>query len=377
MVIVSALAAFTVAVSTPLSASAAPSSSGSASPSSGAGASGAAPSAKSVEAAQTGTGGQVSPEVVALQQQIDKLNAEMLAAADAANQAVGQSSVAKDAAAKAKADLDVATAEADKAKKDANEVAADLYKQGPISLSQATLLSSDGPQDFIDKVVLSDQVSGYQVAHIEAMVAAQEKQQAASTAADAAAADAQAKAEEAQKVSSDSQAKLAAAQQQMDGLKKQAGIPTQPQGDAPGVATDSTGVTGQVTGEWALPASGTFTSCFCSRWGTFHQGIDIANAIGTPIFAAGAGTVLRAGPATGFGLAVYIQHANGDVTVYGHVNQYYVQAGQTVAAGQHIADIGNRGYSTGPHLHFEVQKGAYGQRVDPQAWLAARGIFVG
>ena len=313
----------------------------------------------------------------ALQQQIDKLNAEMLAAADAANQAVGQASVAKEAATKAKTELDAATAEAEAAKKQANDVAADMYKQGPMSLTEQTLLSSNGPQDFIDKAVLGDTVSEYQVANINKMLAAQEKQTAASTAADAAAAAAQAQADEAQKISSDSQAKLAAAQVQMDALKVSAGIPSAAQGDAPSVATDASGITGQVTGEWALPASGTFTSCFCARWGTFHQGIDIAGPIGTPIFSAGAGTVLRAGPATGFGLAVYIQHPSGEVTVYGHVNAYYVSAGQQVSAGQHIADIGNRGYSTGPHLHFEVQQGAYGSRVNPQAWLAARGIIVG
>jgi len=185
--------------------------------------------------------------MLALQQQIDQLNAEMLAAADAANQAVGQASVAKDAATKAKADLEVATANADEAKKTANQVAADMYKQGPMSLAQSTLLSSDGPQDFIDKVVLSDQVSDYQVANINQMLAAQEQQKAASAAADSAAASAQAKADEAQKISSESQAKLAAAQQQMDALKVQAGIPTSPQDAPSGASTPASVVTGQVT----------------------------------------------------------------------------------------------------------------------------------
>lgn len=367
MVMVSALAAVTVALGSPLSASASPSSSSS------------TPSATaSPDAVQSsGTGGQYSPEMSQLQQEIDKLNSEMLAAADAANQAVGQASVAKDAAAQAKVDLDAATAEAEAAKKQANDVAADMYKQGPMSLTEQTLLSSNGPQDFIDKAVLSDTVTDYQVANINKMVAAQQAQQSASKAADDAAAAAQAKADEAQKISSDSQAKLAAAQVQMDSLKSQAGMPAAQPGDAPSAPASSSGVTGQVTGEWALPASGSFTSCFCARWGTFHQGIDIANSIGTPIFSVGNGVVLRAGPATGFGLAVYIQHPSGEVTVYGHVNEYFVTAGQQVTAGQHIADIGNRGYSTGPHLHFEVQQGAYGSRVNPQAWLAARGISVG
>ncbi|WP_106848843.1 M23 family metallopeptidase [Blastococcus sp. Marseille-P5729] len=365
MVMASALA-ITVTLSAPLSAAAAPSSS----PSTG--------SSSSAPSDPSGTGGQATQEIANLQQQIDQLNAQMLAAADAANQAVGQASVAKDAATQAKADLDQANADLDFAKKKANNVAADLYKQGPLSLTQSTLLSSDGPQDFIDKAVLTDQVGDYQVENINAMLDAQKKQQEASTAADAAAADAQAKADEAQKVSSDTQAQLTAAQAQMNDLRIKAGMPPQVDENTPqGVTADSSGVTGQVTGEWALPASGTFTSCFCPRWGTFHQGIDIAGPIGTPIFAAGSGVVLRAGPATGFGLAVYIQHPNGDVTVYGHVDKYNVQTGQSVSAGQKIADMGNRGYSTGPHLHFEVQKGAYGSRVDPQAWLASRGIMVG
>lgn len=362
MVMVSALAAVTVALGSPLSASAAPSPSSSA--------------ANAAASPNTGTGGQYSSEMTQLQAEIDKLNAEMLSAADAANQAVGQASVAKEAAAKAKTDLAAATAEAEAAQLEANEVAADMYKQGPMSLAQQTLLSSNGPQEFIDKAVLSETVTAYQVANITKMVAAQKAQQAASTAADAAVVAAQTKADEAQKISSDTQAKLTTAQTQMNALKAAAGLPIEVSA-APTAASVSSGVTGQVTGEWALPASGTFTSCFCARWGTFHEGIDIANAIGTPIFSAGPGVVLRAGPATGFGLAVYIQHPSGEVTVYGHVNEYFVSPGQQVSAGQHIADMGNRGYSTGPHLHFEVQKTAYGARVDPQAWLAARGITVG
>ena len=385
MVMVSALAAVTVALGSPLSASASPESSSS-SPSATA-----SPSAtESPDATQSsGTGGQYPTEMNQLQQEIEKLNAAMLATADAANQAVGQASVAKETAAQAKADLDAATAEAEAAKQQANDVAADMYKQGPMSLIEQTLLSSNGPQEFIDKAVFGDTVADYQVANINKMLIAQKKQAEATTAAEEAAAAAQAKADEAQKISSDSQAKLAAAQVQMDALKAQAAAQAAAsaasQGAEPASATQvaappadaSSGATGQVTGEWALPTSGTFTSGFGGRWGTFHQGIDIAGPIGTPIFSAGAGTVLRAGPATGFGLAVYIQHPSGEVTVYGHINAYYVSAGQQVTAGQRIADIGNRGYSTGPHLHFEVQQGAYGSRVNPQAWLAARGIAVG
>jgi murein DD-endopeptidase MepM/ murein hydrolase activator NlpD len=119
------------------------------------------------------------------------------------------------------------------------------------------------------------------------------------------------------------------------------------------------------------------TSGFGMRWGTLHAGVDFAAPIGTPEYAAMDGVVLKAGPASGFGLAVYIQHANGDVTVYGHMEKILVQTGQVVKAGETIALLGNRGQSTGPHLHFEVHIGGLtGQKVDPVPWLRERGVNV-
>ena len=87
------------------------------------------------------------------------------------------------------------------------------------------------------------------------------------------------------------------------------------------------------------------------------------------------------GPANGTGgvggQAIYIQHDNGDVTVYGHIETIYVDAGRQVVAGQEIAGVGSRGFSTGPYLHFEVQQGGIGgTRVDPLDWLAARGVYL-
>ena len=128
-----------------------------------------------------------------------------------------------------------------------------------------------------------------------------------------------------------------------------------------------------------LPVSGArYTSCFCARWGTFHYGIDLAAPMRTPEYAAADGVVLRAGAASGFGLAVYILHENGDVTVYGHMDEILVAPGDYVEAGQTIALLGNRGQSTGPHLHFEVHEGGMdGTRIDPVEWLAERGVTVG
>src|SRR6476661_1827373 len=130
--------------------------------------------------------------------------------------------------------------------------------------------------------------------------------------------------------------------------------------------------------KFVMPINGArYSSCFCSRWGTFHWGIDLAAPMHTPEYAAGDGVVLRAGAASGFGLAVYILHDNGDVTVYGHMDKILVEPGQYVEAGETIALLGMRGESTGPHLHFEVhQGGEYGRPIDPLAWLRARGVDI-
>ncbi|MGH3754031.1 MAG: M23 family metallopeptidase [Pseudonocardiaceae bacterium] len=122
-----------------------------------------------------------------------------------------------------------------------------------------------------------------------------------------------------------------------------------------------------------LPTKGTLTSGYGSRWGAFHFGIDVANAIGTPILAAADGVVAESGPASGFGLWVRILHIDGTTTVYGHINRSLVAEGQKVRAGQKIAEMGNRGHSTGPHLHFEVWN-ALGQKINPIRWLHDHGI---
>ena len=129
--------------------------------------------------------------------------------------------------------------------------------------------------------------------------------------------------------------------------------------------------------KWVRPGTGVISSCYCERWGTFHWGVDLAAPYGAPIYAAGDGVVLRAGPATGFGQAVYIQHANGDTTVYGHMETILVSVGQRVSAGQKIALVGAEGEATGPHLHFEVHQGSeYGPKVNPVTWLAARRVHL-
>ena len=127
---------------------------------------------------------------------------------------------------------------------------------------------------------------------------------------------------------------------------------------------------------FVMPTKGIFTSNFGYRWGVLHAGIDLANSIGTPIYAVSDGVVIAAGPTAGYGMWVKLRHADGTVTLYGHVNTTLVSVGQRVMAGDQIATMGNRGDSTGPHLHFEVQLGGT-TRIDPVPWLAKRGLSVG
>jgi len=125
-----------------------------------------------------------------------------------------------------------------------------------------------------------------------------------------------------------------------------------------------------------VPTEGRLTSGFGARDGQFHRGVDIANAIGTPIVSTADGVVVDAGPASGFGLWVRVRHDDGTISVYGHVDRFVVRVGQPVSAGELIALMGNRGESTGSHLHFEVIPPG-GTQTDPQIWLAGRGVVIG
>lgn len=127
---------------------------------------------------------------------------------------------------------------------------------------------------------------------------------------------------------------------------------------------------------FVMPTKGVFTSGFGYRWGVLHAGIDLANSIGTPIVAVADGVVIDAGPTAGYGAWVKLRHNDGTVTLYGHVNTWVVSIGERVMAGDQIATIGNRGNSTGPHLHFEVLLNGT-NRIDPVPWLAQRGLSPG
>ena len=120
------------------------------------------------------------------------------------------------------------------------------------------------------------------------------------------------------------------------------------------------------------PAKGVLTSGYGWRWGRMHRGIDIANSTGTPIYAASAGVVEKAGwNSGGYGNVVDIRHSDGSLTRYGHNSRILVQPGQQVQQGQQIAAMGSTGFSTGPHSHFEVHPSGKGA-VNPIAFLPNR-----
>jgi len=127
------------------------------------------------------------------------------------------------------------------------------------------------------------------------------------------------------------------------------------------------------TGKMAWPAKGRLVSRFGYRrhplWGGthFHTGLDIAAPYGTPVRAADSGDVIFAGWWDGFGKSVVINHGKSITTVYGHMSRLYVRSGQVIGKGQVVGLIGSTGYSTGPHLHFEVR--VRGKPVNPMSRL--------
>jgi murein DD-endopeptidase MepM/ murein hydrolase activator NlpD len=129
---------------------------------------------------------------------------------------------------------------------------------------------------------------------------------------------------------------------------------------------------------WVSPMPGApTTSCFGPRWGTVHEGIDLAMPSGTPIHTIGKGTVVKSGDiGDGYGISVFVDHGNGYLTHYAHMSRTAVGYGQTVKTGQVIGYEGSTGDSTGPHLHFEVHAGMWNQ-IDPAPWMRAHGVNLG
>ncbi|MFF8610330.1 M23 family metallopeptidase [Streptomyces sp. NPDC015346] len=137
---------------------------------------------------------------------------------------------------------------------------------------------------------------------------------------------------------------------------------------------------------WVKPVGGyTLTASYNqggAMWASKHSGQDFAVPVGTTVKAAGAGTVVKAGPNGGgdgpaYGNAIVIKHANGKYSQYAHLSKINVGIGQKVGAGQKIALSGNTGNSSGPHLHFEIRTTPnYGSALNPAAFLRSVGVTI-
>jgi murein DD-endopeptidase MepM/ murein hydrolase activator NlpD len=112
----------------------------------------------------------------------------------------------------------------------------------------------------------------------------------------------------------------------------------------------------QTSLSFSWPVRGRLSSNFGWRRGRSHEGIDIAAARGTPIFAAESGRVIRSGRMGGYGRVVIVKHAGSYRTVYAHASRLLVRKGEFVERGQKIAEVGSTGRSTGPHVHFEIRR---------------------
>ncbi|MDY4975817.1 MAG: M23 family metallopeptidase [Clostridia bacterium] len=110
------------------------------------------------------------------------------------------------------------------------------------------------------------------------------------------------------------------------------------------------------TGSFIRPTGGYLSSGFGARWGTMHQGLDLANTLGSPIVASDGGKVIYSSyNMGGYGYLVIIDHENGYQTYYAHCSKLLVNVGDRVCQGDTIALVGSTGDSTGPHCHFEVR----------------------
>ena len=132
---------------------------------------------------------------------------------------------------------------------------------------------------------------------------------------------------------------------------------------------------------WPVDGAYNINSDYAYRWGKFHYGLDIGvgsapgTSLGMNVLAAADGVVELATTHSSYGYYIILDHGNGMETVYGHLleDSFKVRPGETVTQGQPIARVGQTGYATGPHLHFEVR--INGNKVDPKLFLQQyRGI---
>ncbi|MDN5717741.1 MAG: M23 family metallopeptidase [Janibacter sp.] len=156
--------------------------------------------------------------------------------------------------------------------------------------------------------------------------------------------------------------------------KRQSASSTKDSTSTESTSSESSGTTTVGAQSWVKPLdNAVFTSPFGPRWGKLHAGQDYAAPVGTPLKALSSGTVVGAGPMSGYGIYIDIKYWDGTVVRYAHMSSFSASVGQQVAPGDVVALSGNTGRSTGPHLHMEIHPGG-GAPINPAGWLAERGI---
>ncbi|TKJ28488.1 M23 family metallopeptidase [Blastococcus sp. CCUG 61487] len=385
--------------------------------------------AKSQQAAAAAEVGRIAGLVAAAEAELERVGVQAEAAGTAYLAAEEALLEAQGRAEEAAAQLELAAQGVAAAQVRIASFSRDSYMQGTALSSSAALLDANGPGELLQRAALLDYVGANKVEVLAEMEVARIAQANAESAARAARDEMAAAEEAAATAKAQADAQLAAQQgayaeieaqksayeEQLQGAQIQllqlqgardAHLAWQQQKAAEEAAAraaaeraaaeaaaaaaaarnssgsgSSTGGGGSSAGggPYVRPTSGRVSSCFGPRWGSLHGGVDIAAPIGTPVYSAHSGVVQRAGAASGFGLAIWILGDDGYVTVYGHVNTYFVRAGDRVRAGEVIAEVGNRGQSTGPHLHFEVHPRGlmYSGHSNPVPWLRARGVDLG
>ena len=127
---------------------------------------------------------------------------------------------------------------------------------------------------------------------------------------------------------------------------------------------------------WVRPIrTGYITSTFGPRWGKTHDGLDIAAATGTPLYAMSRGTVILSDNVFSFGNKVEIRYWDGTVSWYGHMSRRDVRVGDIVMPGELVGLVGNTGHSFGSHLHIEIHPNGGDNPIDPYPWLVKKGLL--
>ena len=352
--------------------------------------------AQSEHAAAAAQVAAIGARVTEAEQTLERMSLEAEAAGGAALEAQAALDAAQAEATATATELAEARGAVDRTQEDVSTLGREAYMGADDAFGDVgLLLDADSPAELLQQAATLEHLGDERTEQLEELEGVEAQEARADREAQSAVAERDALAAMAAQAAASAAGQLAAAQGTFDALvAEKAALDVQlrdaeirvltlqgarnPAGTWAAQQAAGAGAAISAAGGAIAPTAGRVTSCYGARWGTLHAGVDIAAPIGTPIYAPEGGTVVQAGPASGFGLAVAVQHADGTITLYGHVNQFFVSTGQAVTAGQQIAEVGNRGQSTGPHLHFEVHTGGlYANRVNPMPWLTAHGISLG